>query len=81
MDKYNTQAVALEREETIHLEERKQRLVLLLGITLFLGEFYIEEVFLGFSLRGFPGINLCVLFCYVMLVILLEILLFLYNNF
>ena len=39
-------------------------------------------IFVGFSSpRGFPRINMCVLFCSTVLVFLSEILLFWYNNF
>ena len=35
---------------------------------MFLGEVYIEEVLLGFSLRGFLGIDICVLFCTIIVI-------------
>ena len=80
MDKYNTQEIALEREEKIYLEEWNQS-SLVIGLTPFLGEVYIEEFLLGFSLRGFPTINICVLFCSIVLVILSVILLFWHKKF
>ena len=52
-----------------------------LGITLYLVEVYIDKFLLGSPTpRGFPRINICVLF-YSMLVVLSMILFFLHNNF